>query len=42
VRRRVALPSPSNPHNLGYLRTKVERTGHLITTDEDLSAASAG
>jgi GTP cyclohydrolase II len=42
VRRRVALPSPSNPHNLGYLRTKAEQTGHLITTDEDLAAASAG
>jgi len=42
VRRRVALPSPSNPHNLAYLRTKAEQTGHLITTDEDLTAASAG
>jgi GTP cyclohydrolase II len=42
VRRRVALPSPSNPHNVNYLRTKAEQTGHLITTDEDLSAASAG
>jgi GTP cyclohydrolase II len=42
VRRRVALPSPSNPHNLAYLRTKAEQTGHLITTDDDLAAASAG
>jgi GTP cyclohydrolase II len=42
VRRRVSLPSPSNPHNLAYLRTKAEQTGHLITTDEDLAAASAG
>jgi GTP cyclohydrolase II len=42
VRRRVALPSPSNPHNLAYLRTKAEQTGHLITTDEDLAAATAG
>jgi GTP cyclohydrolase II len=33
VRRRIALPSPSNPHNLGYLRTKRERTGHLIELD---------
>jgi GTP cyclohydrolase II len=33
VRRRIALPSPSNPHSLGYLRTKRERTGHLIETD---------
>jgi GTP cyclohydrolase II len=30
VRRRIALPSPANPHNLGYLTTKRERTGHLI------------
>jgi GTP cyclohydrolase II len=30
VRRRIALPSPTNPHNLGYLRTKREQTGHLI------------
>jgi len=30
VRRRVSSPTASNPHNLGYLRTKRERTGHLI------------
>jgi len=42
VRRRIALPSPANPHNAGYLRVKAEQTGHLITTDEDLAAASAG
>jgi GTP cyclohydrolase II len=42
VRRRVSLPSPSNPHNLAYLRVKAEQTGHLITTDEDLAAANAG
>jgi GTP cyclohydrolase II len=30
VRRRIALPSPANPHNLGYLRAKREQTGHLI------------
>jgi GTP cyclohydrolase II len=42
VRRRVALPSPANPHNLQYLRTKAERTGHLITTDEDLAASGTG
>ncbi len=42
VRRRVALPSPTNPHNVEYLRTKAEQTGHLITTDDDLAAASAG
>jgi GTP cyclohydrolase II len=42
VRRRVALPSPANPHNLQYLRTKAERTGHLITTDDDLAASGTG
>lgn len=42
VRRRVALPSPSNPHNVQYLRTKAEQTGHLITTDEEQAAAQAG
>ena len=30
VRRRIASRTPSNPHNLGYLTTKRERTGHLI------------
>jgi GTP cyclohydrolase II len=30
VRRRVALPSPANPHNVGYLEVKRARTGHLI------------
>jgi GTP cyclohydrolase II len=33
VRRRIALPSPANPHNVGYLDVKRERTGHLIETD---------
>jgi GTP cyclohydrolase II len=42
VRRRIALPSPSNPHSARYLQAKAEQTGHLITTDEDLAAASAG
>lgn len=27
---RVEHQFPSNPHNLGYLRTKKERTGHLL------------
>jgi GTP cyclohydrolase II len=36
VRRRVALPSPPNPHNVGYLRVKRERTGHLIDLDGEL------
>ena len=30
VRRRIASVASSNPHNIGYLRTKRERTGHLI------------
>jgi GTP cyclohydrolase II len=30
VRRRVPSLGEINPHNLGYLRTKRERTGHLI------------
>jgi GTP cyclohydrolase II len=42
VRRRIALPSPSNPHSDQYLRTKAERTGHLITTDEDLAVSGTG
>jgi GTP cyclohydrolase II len=42
VRRRVALPSPSNPHSVKYLAAKAEQTGHLIVTDDDLAAARAG
>jgi len=42
VRRRVALPSPSNPHSEKYLRVKREQTGHLITTDLELAAARTG
>ncbi len=38
VRRRVALPSPSNPHNVSYLEIKRQRTGHLIQLDEELAA----
>ncbi len=34
VRRRIALPSPVNPHNTGYLRAKREHTGHLIELAE--------
>ena len=30
VRRRIPSAAKSNPHNIGYLRTKRERTGHLI------------
>jgi GTP cyclohydrolase II len=39
VRRRVPLPSPTNPHNVNYLLVKRERTGHLIQTDEDVARA---
>jgi GTP cyclohydrolase II len=42
VRRRVSLPSPSNPHSERYLRVKREQTGHLITTDDDLAVARTG
>jgi GTP cyclohydrolase II len=42
VRRRIALPSPSNPHSEHYLQVKRERTGHLITTDDDLGASATG
>jgi GTP cyclohydrolase II len=42
VRRRVALPSPSNPYSEDYLRVKRERTGHLITTDQDLAVSNTG
>jgi GTP cyclohydrolase II len=37
VRRRIALPSPANPHNLEYLRAKREKTGHLISTDDEVT-----
>jgi GTP cyclohydrolase II len=30
VRRRIPSAAKSNPHNIGYLRTKRERTGHLL------------
>lgn len=30
---RVNLPTTSNPHNVRYLRTKVERMGHRLTDD---------
>ncbi len=39
VHRRVPLPSPSNPHNVNYLRVKRDRTGHLIQTDEEVAKA---
>jgi GTP cyclohydrolase II len=37
IRRRVPLPSPSNPHSVNYLRVKRERTGHLIETDDEVA-----
>lgn len=30
ISRRVPMPSPKNPHNIGYLQTKRDKTGHLI------------
>ena len=44
VRRRIPSRTEHNPHNVGYLKTKRERTGHLIelfAEDED-SEAKAG
>ena len=38
VHGRIQLPSPSNPHNVEYLRTKRDRTGHLIETDDETRA----
>jgi GTP cyclohydrolase II len=38
IRARIQLPSPSNPHNVEYLRVKRERTGHLIETDDEAQA----
>jgi GTP cyclohydrolase II len=40
VRRRVALPSPANPHNIGYLETKRRKTGHLIEVDAGAAATA--
>jgi GTP cyclohydrolase II len=42
VRRRVALPSPANPHNIGYLEAKRGRTGHLIELDGEAPEKKAG
>jgi GTP cyclohydrolase II len=38
VRRRIQLASPANPHNIGYLNTKRDRTGHLIALDDQPTA----
>jgi GTP cyclohydrolase II len=42
VRRRVGLPSPANPHNIGYLEAKRGRTGHLIELDSAHPEKKAG
>ena len=34
VRRRIPSAASFNPHNIGYLRTKRERTGHLIELEK--------
>ena len=34
MRRRIPSLAASNPHNIGYLRMKRERTGHLIELSE--------
>ena len=39
VRRRIASTTASNPHNVGYLRTKRERSGHLIDLLDQKSSA---
>ena len=39
VRRRIPSLAQSNPHNIGYLRTKRERTGHLIELHEQKTSA---
>lgn len=43
VRRRIPSRTQHNPHNVGYLRTKRERSGHLIELFvEDDTEASVG
>jgi GTP cyclohydrolase II len=41
VRGRIQLPSPANPHNVEYLRTKRDRTGHTIETDDETRAKAS-
>ncbi|WP_242394443.1 GTP cyclohydrolase II [Anaeromyxobacter oryzisoli] len=41
VKERIQLPSPANEFNIEYLRTKRERTGHLIQTDDEAREPSA-
>lgn len=46
VRRRIPSRTRHNPHNVGYLKTKRERTGHLIELfaddDDDETEAKVG
>ncbi|AEI67722.1 GTP cyclohydrolase II [Corallococcus macrosporus] len=44
VRRRIPSRTEHNPHNVDYLRTKRERTGHLIElfAEDDDTEAKAG
>jgi GTP cyclohydrolase II/3,4-dihydroxy 2-butanone 4-phosphate synthase/GTP cyclohydrolase II len=35
VRRRIPSAATFNPHNIGYLRTKREQTGHLIELEKN-------
>ena len=39
VRKRIPSLMPANPHNIGYLRTKRERTGHLLEEPEQKTSA---
>ena len=39
VRRRIPSLAKTNPHNIGYLKTKRERTGHLIELAEQKTPA---
>jgi GTP cyclohydrolase II len=39
VRRRIPSLAKTNPHNIGYLRTKRERAGHLIEVAEQKTSA---
>lgn len=41
VRGRIQLPSPSNPHNVEYLRVKRDLTGHLIELDDEAPAKAS-
>lgn len=38
VRHRIPSVARANPHNIGYLRTKRERTGHLIDLSDKTTA----